>query len=137
MNGMHVAGRLPAVAAPAAAPNGLGLKSSSSSNSSPTSPLHSQLPQLTAHRPPLPPVSGRKRTADGAFDGGPTDQQSPDSAEGFDDREEGRIGVKRACNECRQQKVSHDQTLRLCVAAVPVALSFRLYLGASLRLVVL
>jgi hypothetical protein len=29
---------------------------------------------------------------------------SPESVDGFDDKDEGRIGVKRACNECRQQK---------------------------------
>ena len=115
---MHVAGRPSAGAAGAAAGAGLApvpdaavLKSSSSSNSSPTSPPPAGLPQLTApHRPP--PPAGRRRTNDGAGDGaGPTDQQSPDSADGFEDREEGRIGVKRACNECRQQKVSHDASL--------------------------
>ena len=43
----------------------------------------------------------RKRTGDSAgFD------QSPESLVDDDDKDGSRIGVKRACNECRQQKVS-------------------------------
>ena len=41
----------------------------------------------------------RKRTGDAAGL-----EQSPDSLGDEDDREGSRIGVKRACNECRQQK---------------------------------
>ena len=43
----------------------------------------------------------RKRTGDAAGFG-----QSPESLGDEDDKEGSRIGVKRACNECRQQKVS-------------------------------
>lgn len=43
----------------------------------------------------------RKRTGDAAGL-----EQSPESLVDEDDKEGGRIGVKRACNECRQQKVS-------------------------------
>lgn len=45
----------------------------------------------------------RKRTGDAAGL-----EQSPDSVGDEDDREGSRIGVKRACNECRQQKVSQE-----------------------------
>lgn len=41
--------------------------------------------------------SSRKRTQDLA--------ESPGSVENWEERDEGRVGVKRACNECRQQKV--------------------------------
>ena len=61
----------------------------------------------TTVRSPTRPHSGgsisRKRTQDIArLDG------SPESAGGWEEKDESRIGVKRACNECRQQKVSHS-----------------------------
>jgi hypothetical protein len=45
-------------------------------------------------------IQGRKRAKIAAGAEG-----SPESGEGWDERDESRIGVKRACNECRQQKV--------------------------------
>ena len=44
--------------------------------------------------------TGKKRTQDFAEIKG-----SPGSVENCEERDESRIGVKRACNECRQQKV--------------------------------
>ena len=70
---------------------------------------------VAAGNPPSPhnssigtrPGSARKRTIDSAFG-----EQSPESVEGWDERDESRIGVKRACNECRQQKVSNCDLVR-------------------------
>lgn len=57
-------------------------------------------------------ASGRKRTIDAAFGSDvkvEDPHHSPDSlGDGFEDKDESRIGVKRACNECRQQKVRLD-----------------------------
>ena len=47
---------------------------------------------------------GRKRTLDDTK----VEQQSPDSIDTFEEKDESRIGVKRACNECRQQKVRQE-----------------------------
>ena len=47
--------------------------------------------------------TGRKRTQDLAGVEG-----SPGSVENWEERDESRIGVKRACNECRQQKVRQE-----------------------------
>ena len=46
-------------------------------------------------------VPGRKRSQRAAGAEG-----SPESGENWEERDESRIGVKRACNECRQQKAS-------------------------------
>ena len=51
----------------------------------------------------------RKRTAESIV----KLEQSPESPGDEDDREGGRIGVKRACNECRQQKASSRTLLPL------------------------
>lgn len=61
-------------------------------------PEHESSP-LSPHSPPLTSTS-RGPSRDSVF--GP----SPESIEGsYNDRGESRISVKRACNECRQQKV--------------------------------
>ena len=78
--------------------NSKSLPNASTSNSIPHSP--------TAVRSPVRARSGgsisRKRTQDLAgLDA------SPESVGGLEEKDESRIGVKRACNECRQQKVSH------------------------------
>ena len=49
-------------------------------------------------------ASGIKRSQDLAGIG-----QSPGSAEDWEDRESRRTGVKRSCNECRQQKLRCDE----------------------------
>ena len=68
--------------------------------SGPLTPRHS--PTFTR------PSTSRKLSRDSAF--GP----SPESAEGsHEDRGDGRNGVKRACNECRQQKVSQTLSISL------------------------
>ena len=72
---------------------GRGLAKVSSAGSPPSSSQHSPVGTR--------PGSARKRTLDATYG-----EQSPDSAEGWDERDESRIGVKRACNECRQQKVN-------------------------------
>ena len=69
-----------------------GLIKVGSSAASPTSSQHSPVSAR--------PGPSRKRGSDAVFG-----DQSPDSAEGWEDKDESRIGVKRACNECRQQKV--------------------------------
>ena len=78
--------------------NAISLPNASTSNPTPHSP--------TTVRSPVRARSGgsisRKRTQDIAgLDG------SPESVGGWEEKDESRIGVKRACNECRQQKVSH------------------------------
>ena len=55
---------------------------------------------------------GSKRTRDVAGAG-----ESPVSFDEDEDREARRIGVKRACNECRQQKVS-QRSNRLSIEAL-------------------
>ena len=60
---------------------------------------------VTSNSPNSTKSRGRKRTQDTAGF-----ESSPGSVEdGFDDNGERRRqpGVKRACNDCRQQKVSH------------------------------
>ena len=87
-----------------------GAPTSSSSAMAPATPSTS-LPDDTPHPSPTsmrgagPPSRRHTATTDeglAADANGPTPE---DSAEGWEDRDEGRIGVKRACNECRQQKV--------------------------------
>ena len=53
--------------------------------------------------------TGKKRTQDLAGVEG-----SPGSVENWEERDESRIGVKRACNECRQQKVRLEGRDTLC-----------------------
>ena len=76
--------------APAARSNGY-VKVEASHDSGPLSPQYS---------PVRPSISRKLSRESNGF--GP----SPESADGsLDDRGEGRLSVKRACNECRQQKV--------------------------------
>ncbi|MCJ1293146.1 hypothetical protein MMC34_004699 [Xylographa carneopallida] len=56
--------------------------------------------------------TGKKRTQDLAGV-----EASPGSVENWEERDESRIGVKRACNECRQQKLRCDvvqEPFRVC-----------------------
>ena len=64
-------------------------------------PTHSN--GVKVESPTTSKPKARKRSTDAAQ----LDLQSPGaSVEDDDDKEGTRIGVKRACNECRQQKVS-------------------------------
>jgi hypothetical protein len=70
-----------------------------------SSPRHPAASPLSPVRPRSGVGHARKRTNDSVV------EQSPDSG-GWDDKDESRIGVKRACNECRQQKVRRLHLLR-------------------------
>ena len=54
-------------------------------------------PNAPSHGPGYPNGQGNGQSHGAA--------QSPESNEGWEDGDQSRIGVKRACNECRQQKV--------------------------------
>ena len=67
------------------------------------------------------PIQGQKRNASMAgFDSSPATAsvESPDHGDDAHGRNDRRRPVKRACNECRQQKVSNDkQPISLCFRA--------------------
>ena len=62
-------------------------------------------------------AQGRKRTHDAAgLDSSPGSlEEGYDGNDGNDDKRR-QPGVKRACNECRQQKVSHATPILICFA---------------------
>jgi hypothetical protein len=70
----------------------------------PMSPVVSVESPTQSGRPKSSSSASRKRTLEHATATG----ISPESADTWDEKDEGRIGVKRACNECRQQKVSRS-----------------------------
>jgi hypothetical protein len=57
-----------------------------------------------------PPQSHKRNASVAGFDSSPASLESPDVNGDENTRDGRRRPVKRACNECRQQKVSHTMT---------------------------